>query len=115
SWRVAMQFDLGDIPSGANVTDARLRIYHQNCLTVSGGSTCSTAHQVDAHRITTSWTSASTTEQVTFDPTVAATFTLPANATNPQWMGWNVTTLVNDWRAGRAPNFGLLLQRRSET
>ncbi len=41
----------------------------------------------------------------------------PATATvagSPGWMSWNITSLVQDWLSGAAPNYGLALTERSE-
>lgn len=116
AWRSAFQFDLGDIPSGAQVTAAQLRLYFDGtCLGTSsncGGS----LHLIDLHRITGSWSSKSTTAQLLFNPAPVGTFTLPANASS-QWMNWDVTSTVLSWLSGMnpQPNFGLMAKRSVET
>ena len=113
-WRAALQFTLSDIPSGATVNNARLKLYHDGtCLFVSGPTCGGTAHQIDAHRMTQSWSKASTTAQLGYDLTALTSYTLPASA-GVQWMDWDLTTTVQNWVSGTQSNFGLLLKRTPE-
>jgi hypothetical protein len=115
-WRSAVQFDLGDIPSGANVNNAQLGLYYDGTCLAASSNCGSSAHQIDVHRITTSWSPKSTTAQITFDAVPAGTFVLPSGAA-AQWMNWDVTPTVLGWLVGGnpQPNFGLLLKRNVES
>jgi RHS repeat-associated protein len=114
-YRAALQFDLGDIPAGANITDAQLKLYFDGtCVPVLGSQCGNTSHQLDLHRITSSWSPTTTTNgQFQFAATPTTSFTLPNGASN-QWMSWSVTSLLQDWITGAQPNYGVLIKRSSE-
>ncbi|MFN2525439.1 MAG: DNRLRE domain-containing protein [Actinomycetota bacterium] len=105
-YRAAAQFDLAGIPANAAVSSARLSLAYNSCLV-----TCPTGDQIDVHRITQSWSYNSTSSQLAFNATRAATAAVPQFAGS---MDWTVTTLVEDWLDGAFPNFGFLLKRNSE-
>jgi RHS repeat-associated protein len=113
TWRSGLQFTLSDIPAGASISAATLKLYFDGtCLTppvTCGG----VAHQIDALKMTGSWSPSSRVNQLAFNTTPLASFTLPAGA-SPQWMSWNLTSTVQSWLSGSLPNFGLLLKRSSE-
>ena len=112
-YQAALQFDLGDIPAGANVTDAQLKLYFDGaCVTVSGCG--STGHQLDLHRMTASWDPTKTTNgEFVFDATPATSFTL-ANGAQTQWMSWTITSLLQSWITSAQPNYGVLIKRSPE-
>ena len=113
-WREAIQFDMSAIPAGVNVTSASLGIYYDSYwMNLSGTSGPSISHQIDAHLMTGSWSTSSTTSQVQFSSTVLSSFTLPASPPE-QWMTWSVTSAVNGWVSGTQPNYGLYLMRSTE-
>lgn len=114
-WRPGIQFDLGNIPAGSYVTGATLSTYYDGyCIAYTGAVCPSTvSHQINAHRMTAAWTTSTTTANVRFDATVAASYTLPASAT-ARWMTWSLTSVVRDWVSGAQPNYGLLLKRSTE-
>lgn len=109
-WRSAVQFDLGDIPAGANITDAQLKLYFDGtCLTGSCGTS---GDDLNLHRLTAPWVPTATSSTFTFDPPVVSSFTLPAGAA-PQWMNWNLIGLVGNWIGGQS-NYGVLIKRATE-
>jgi YD repeat-containing protein len=114
NWRAALQFDLGSVPVDAQVTSAQLGLYFDGwCVSASGPFCGGVSHQMDVYRLTSPWTTASTFGQLTTDPTVAGSYTLPA--TLPQgWMQWPITTMVSQWLTGAQPNYGLIVRRRTE-
>lgn len=114
-YRPALIFSLGDIPAGVQVTDAQLRLYHDTyCLSVDSGLHCNgTSHTINLHRITSAWSSSSTTSQVTYDSTVLSSYTL-SSPTDYQWMNWPMTTTVQNWLDGTQTNYGVLLKRSVE-
>ncbi len=115
-WRSALQFSLADIPAGVTVSSATLKLYFDGtCVPITGATCGGTSHQVDALRMTSSWSKNSKTSQLFFtDPnTPLASFTLPSGAA-AQWMNWDITPTVRDWALGNLPNFGLLLKRATE-
>ena len=114
TYRAALQFDLGDIPAGANVTGAQLKIYWDRyCLAFTGAWCNGTSHQLDLHRMTKSWSSSSTTADIGFDAAALGSFTLPYDAPS-QWMTWDLTSTLKSWLTGAQPNFGLLVKRNVE-
>ena len=115
AWRAAMTFDLGDIPaSAAQVSNAKLKLYYGNCIPVNVGTCRDRSHQLDVHRMTSAWTTSSTTQSLGFDATPLASYTLAVNA-DPAWMNWDVTQTRKNWMTGTQSNFGLLVKRSSET
>ena len=114
TWRSALQFSLADIPPGATISNAKLRLYFDGSCVSAPGPVCgSTSHQVDALRMTGSWAPDSKSSQLSFDTTPLASFTLPASAP-AQWMNWDMTGAVQNWTSGAQSNFGLLLKRATE-
>jgi hypothetical protein len=81
-WRAALQFDLADVPAGANVTAAQLKLFYDvNCF----GSSCwLSGHQIDAHRMSMPWSTSTPWANTNYDTTVLSSFNLPANP-EPQW------------------------------
>jgi RHS repeat-associated protein len=117
AWRGALQFDLGDLPAGADVTTATLEAYWQPlCLTGGTGFCNGTPHQIDAHAMTTSWSTTTTSGALGFTPTPlgSATVTPSAVGTPASWVSWPVTSAVRDWQSAAQPNFGVLLKRNAE-
>jgi TGF-beta propeptide len=111
-YRAALQFDLSQVPAGVNVTSATLGLYYAACLETVCGKV---SHQLDAYRMTSPWSVSSTTGNLSWDPTVVASYTVPVGATPGQWMSWGLTSIVNGWLAGSTPNYGLMIKRSSET
>jgi RHS repeat-associated protein len=109
-WRSGIRFDLGDIPAGVDVTAAALKLYWGGYRV--GGNL---AHQLDVHRMTSSWISSSPPPgDPYYDATAVSSYTLAAGAA-ATWVSWPVTGLVNQWRSGTYSNFGFLLRHSPET
>ena len=114
TYREALQFDLSAIPAGVSVTGANLGVfYDQACIAVPGQFCGGADHQVDVHRMTAAWSTASTTSSIQFDPTVLSSFLLSASA-GQEWMNWDVSSAVSGWVSGAQPNYGLYLMLSSE-
>ena len=115
AYRALLQFDLGAIPPGAQVTTAQLGAYFDGSCTNGGppATPCGGSHQIDVHQITSSWGLSTTFGQLTHDPAVAGSYTLPQGAA-PGWMTWPVTNAVAGWVAGTRTNNGLVLKRHVE-
>jgi RHS repeat-associated protein len=113
TWRSALQFSLDDIPAGASVSSAKLKLYFDGTCLAGTGNCGGTAHQIDALRMTSSWSSKSTPLELGFAPTPLASYTLPQSPST-QWMEWGLTGTVQAWVSGAQSNFGLLLKRASE-
>jgi RHS repeat-associated protein len=115
-WRTAVKFNLGDVPPGANVTDARLKLYYGgSCVPPADGICKPLSAKLDAHRITDPWSEASTSAAIVFDATPVASldFTTIADA-DVQWLSWDVTATTRDWLSLEQSNNGLLLKRETE-
>ena len=78
TYRTALQFDLGAIPAGAQVSAAQFTMFFSG-LCVSGQCNGS-SHTVDVHRMTSPWTGSSTFDQLTHDATVSGSLTLASGA-----------------------------------
>ncbi|MDP9353349.1 MAG: DNRLRE domain-containing protein, partial [Chloroflexota bacterium] len=112
-WRGALKFDLGDLPKGASITDARLKLFFDG-ICHFGDLRCGAGpHQIDAHRMSRDWNTSTITSDFAFDPTVLSSYTLP-NTTGGHVMSWSVTGTVSDWYLGIQPNYGFLLKRHTE-
>jgi RHS repeat-associated protein len=117
AWRGGIQFDLGDLPAGADVTDAVLQAYWQPLCMAAGTGFCNgAAHQIDAHPMTAPWSTASTSDALRHDPSpIASAVVNPSTVgTSPSWVSWTVTDTLREWQAAATPNFGLLLKRDAE-
>src|SRR5207302_1308015 len=113
TWRAALQFNLADIPAGASVSSANLKLYFDGTCVGIGPACGGTSHQIDALRMTSSWSPKSKSSDLAFDSTPLTSYTLPLGASS-QWMSWDVTTMVGKWVMGTWSNFGLLLKRSTE-
>jgi RHS repeat-associated protein len=115
-WRSAVQFNLGDVPTGANVTDARLKLYYSgNCVPPADGVCKPLSAKLNAHRMTAAWSTTSTSGALQFDPAPVASldFSTVADA-DVQWLAWEVTATTKNWLSGAQTNHGLLLKRETE-
>jgi hypothetical protein len=108
-WRAGLRFSLAAIPAGATVTAAELRTYHDGVCVAPLRSTqpcVAPGAVVDAHRILTSrWFGEREPE---LDLRVLATAVV-FSAPEPQWLSWDLTSLVRAWQGG-LPNNGVLLK-----
>jgi RHS repeat-associated protein len=115
AWRAGLTFDISPIPAGIAVTSAQLSLYDDgHCISVTGVNGCSgNSHAIEAHRMTSPWTTSTASSQIQFDPTPLSTVT----ATDGQvlgWLSWPVTTTVQNWLSGAQPNYGLLMKQATE-
>jgi TGF-beta propeptide len=107
-WRSAIRFPLGQIPAGASVTSAELRLWFDGvCVAPRKTSfACSRSYAVDVRRILSAdWRDE---REVELDEEIEARTTAPVGSA-PHWLGWDVTGLVERWHRGDVPNDGLLL------
>lgn len=115
TWRAALKFDLSSVPANANVTDAKLSLYHHTACVPNSPAYCGgVSHTLNAHRVSTAWTATSTSSAVSFDDAAVSSFVLPGGATN-LWMSWGVTQTVKNWLSGASANNGVLIKRDAET
>lgn len=109
-WRAGLRFSLSDVPAGATITAAELRVHHDGvCVAPRRTIRPCTAPGavVDAHRIlTSSWFAE---REPGIDERVLETAVV-VSASDAQWLSWDVTPLVRAWRLGSLANNGLLLK-----
>lgn len=109
-WRAALRFSLSPVPAWAAVTSAELRVYHDGVCVAPGRGTAPCVPPgavVDAHRIlSSSWFAE---REVELDERVLETAVVFAPS-EPQWLVWNLTSLVQAWHEGRLANNGVLLK-----
>jgi hypothetical protein len=101
--RAMYRFDLSEVPAGSNVSTATAYFW----------VTKNDNNPVDVHRVTEEWTELGVTWNngaADYDGTADGTFT---PATNGEYVGVNVTTLVQEWVGGTAANEGLMLIPRA--
>ncbi len=110
AWRAALRFPLDAVPAGATVTAAELRLYYDGiCVAPARGSTpcVPPGAVVDAHRIlSANWFREREPE---LDERVVGTAVVVEPA-EPQWLVWDVTSLVREWHRQLLPNNGILLK-----
>jgi hypothetical protein len=107
-WRSAIRFPLGEIPAGASVAAAELRLWFDGVCVGPRKTTrpCGRSYAVDVRRILSAdWRDE---REVELDEEIEAGATVPAGSA-PHWLRWNVTGLVDRWHRGAVPNDGLLL------
>jgi hypothetical protein len=107
-WRSAIRFPLGQIPAGASVATAELRLWFDGICVGRRKTTlaCGRSYAVDVRRILSAdWRDE---REVELDEEIEATTTTPVGSA-PHWLGWDVTGLVERWHTGAVPNNGLLL------
>jgi hypothetical protein len=109
-WRAALRFPLASVPAGATVTSAELRVHHDGtCVAPARGSVpcVPPGAVVDAHRILSR--SLLGEREVELEERVLDTAVVFA-ASEPQWLAWNLTSLVRSWQRALLPNNGVLLK-----
>jgi len=111
--RAIVRFDLSQIPAGATINSATLRLYMTTAPTQN--------RTYGAHRITADWTEGGATWSSSglgnwnggsFNNT--ATGTTTTGTTSNVWRSWDVTADVQAWVNGSAPNHGWLVKDASE-
>jgi TGF-beta propeptide len=109
-WRSALRFPLAQIPAGAAITSAALRVYHDGtcvaprrvALRCEGD-----AYFLDAHRILSAdWFDE---RELELDERASASAELD-NATEAQWLSFDLTALVRAWHARVLANEGVLIK-----
>jgi hypothetical protein len=113
NWRGGLEFDLSTLPANATINSAELELYYHDDYTTTG------AEDLEAHRITRSWTEAGVTWNSydgtnswtsaggDFDPTVEDMISIDDVY---GWYGWNITNLVTGWHNGTYTNYGVMLK-----
>ncbi|MCX8174295.1 MAG: DNRLRE domain-containing protein [Thermoplasmata archaeon] len=127
--KILIQFPLDAIPSNAAVSSATLQLYMENYYDSYGlsiacyrimvpwveGTGNRTITNDGANWYTrdgsTSWGTAGMGAGVDYDATPVATTTV----TTISWYSWDITNLVNGWRAGTYPNYGVVLMGTSSS
>jgi hypothetical protein len=113
SFRAYLQFNLSDLPAGAVITNAVLKLYWYDYGTSSGSPQ---DFDIGVYRVNGPWEEDTITWNTRpgYKPTPESTFFM--NLINPEtWMSWNVTSLVQGWKNGSIPNYGLVLRDTDET
>lgn len=108
-FRTYIHFDLGALPAGATVQQARLEMYVYDQRFQSGGPL-----DVGAYRVSSGWTEAGLRNTSNWSWGTLPSFqSTPDWVTNlsglDQWYAWDVTMSAQAWTAGSAPNHGLML------
>jgi hypothetical protein len=109
-WRAGLRFPLADVPAGAAVISAELRVHYDGVCAAParGWAPCVPPGAViDAHRVlAANWLGEREPE---LDVRVLETAVVFAPS-EPQWLAWRITPLVGAWHEGLLPNNGLLLK-----
>ena len=109
----ALQFDMGAIPTGAQITAASLGLYY-NGYCISPANACAgSTHAIEAHRMTAAWSPSSQTQQLAYDAAVLSSTSVTLDSPY-RWINWNVTSTAQNWYTGAQPNYGLLLKRNPD-
>jgi TGF-beta propeptide len=109
-WRSALRFPLAQVPAGATVTSAALRVYHDGtCVAPRRVATACDggAYFLDAHRILSAdWFDE---RKLELDERVIASAELD-NGAEAQWLSFDLTALVRAWHARLLANDGVLIK-----
>ena len=98
--RILIEFtDLSGLSLAGTITSATLNLYRY-------GGDSPTGLLTEAHQITSAWT-----EDVAYSarPSINSAVEASLNVTGNGWYAWDVTSLVQKWLDGTAPNYGLAL------
>jgi len=101
--RVLMEFNIGEIPLGATINSATLRIYQHGWYDYVGS-----VRTISVYRVTSAWHEAVATWN--YAPTVGAMVGSVNVGMSTGWYEIDVTALAQEWCAGTTPNYGLLLR-----
>jgi len=105
--RGLLQFDLSTIPVGAQIEFAELDMYYA----WPGLSGVDQQMTLSIRRLTRAWDEGSAVWSNMGDASAAAVYSsivLPGGSgAAEQWYSWDITSLVQDWVSGAAPNYGL--------
>lgn len=103
--RAWLKFDLSAIPADANLTSARLYLWHLRSGDVS----------LDVFHPTSDWpeTAFSWSGQPGYDPTPAANRWVGIE--QPMWATWELRNLATEWLAGHKPNNGIMITDHDDT
>ncbi|TAD81659.1 MAG: DNRLRE domain-containing protein, partial [Bacteroidetes bacterium] len=125
--RTFIQFDLSNIPSGATITSAQLKLVHTNVASCDNFVGSGAAFTTNVQRVTREWDegdqcNATTTNSLSWNTAGSTNWSDPGGDFHPtiyaSWVGgnadaegteylMNITTLVNEWRNLTHPNYGL--------
>jgi hypothetical protein len=109
-WRAALRFPVDEVPGGATITSAQLRLAHDGTcvgprlrtVPCDGGS-----YWLDAHRIVSpDWFEE---REVEFDERAAGRATLFDSSALGR-LSFDLTALIQAWHPGLAPNGGVLVR-----
>jgi hypothetical protein len=101
--RGLIEFNLGEIPRGAVINSATLRIFQHGWNDIPGS-----VRTISVDRVTSAWHEAVGTWNCA--PTMNATVGTVNVGLSMGWYEVNVTTLVQEWYTGATPNYGFLLR-----
>jgi YD repeat-containing protein len=112
-----VKWDVSAIPKDALILTGDAGLYQS-------GGTAPVAKQISIHRLTRDWTNGAswntydgthawTTPGGDYDPSPAASATVPANDNG--WTDWYATALVQRWVDGSLANYGILVRDQSAT
>jgi RHS repeat-associated protein len=109
-WRDALQFDLGDIPPGVQISTASVKLWYTN-YQFNWTNAQRTLH---LYPMTRQWTAASTESQLAFDGSTDIGQPVTFTPTSTRWLVWDATSTIKNWYLGLKPNYGLLVKDASE-
>lgn len=111
--------DTSSIPVGSTVSAAWMYMRYDTCVSTGGPYACNVySHQINAHRITDSWSEGNATWNRLdgqYDPGGPVGFSRAASEAVPNWNYWNLQTMVQQWVTGVYPNHGFMLKLADET
>lgn len=101
--RVLIEFNMGEIPLGATINSATLRIYQDGWYDYADS-----VRTISADCVTSAWHEAVATWN--YAPTIGTTVGSVDVGMSEGWYVTDVTALVQEWYTGTTPNYGLLLR-----
>jgi hypothetical protein len=113
SFRAYLQFNLGDLPAGAVITNAVLKLYQYNNYQES--TVLPQGLEIGVYRINGQWGENTITWNTRpgYKSTPESTFSVTPDAET--WLSWDITSLVQGWVNGSISNYGVVLRDTDET
>ena len=112
SFRAYFHFNLNDLPAGADIINATLKLYQYD-YQVSFGVL--QGFEIGIYRINGLWEENSITwnTKPSYKSTPESTFSVTPDAIT--WLSWDITSLAQGWLNGSIPNYGVVLRDTDET
>jgi hypothetical protein len=104
--RIYIQFDLSAVPNRALVVSAEILLYQMFAP--------ASAQTYEVHAVQSPWNEFAMNWKTQPSSDAAVITAAQAPAVKDAWASWNVTSAVQTWVNGEAPNYGLMIRIQDE-